>query len=86
MYTCIRCLGLLVLLLLCGNDLIAASTTPIVPSEEFNGPFASWKNLKTDFGAVGDGKADDTAAIEAGKGDSPRHRRGHCHTKPGNPF
>lgn len=39
---------------------------PLVPAEEFNGPFASWKNLKTDFGAVGDGKADDTAAFKAG--------------------
>ncbi len=30
--------------------------------EEFVGPFPSWKNLRTDFGAQGDGKADDTAA------------------------
>jgi hypothetical protein len=33
-------------------------------SDEFNGPFPSWANLKTDYGAVGDGKADDTAALE----------------------
>jgi hypothetical protein len=38
---------------------------PLVSAEEFNGPFAGWKNLKTDFGAVGDGKADDTAALKA---------------------
>lgn len=37
-----------------------------VSAEEFNGPFAGWKNLKTDFGAKGDGQADDTAALKAG--------------------
>jgi hypothetical protein len=36
------------------------STVP----EEFVGPFASWLNLKTQFGAVGDGVADDTAALQ----------------------
>lgn len=53
---------------------VNASTIPTDPSsgyvqfhatdEEFNGPFPSWKNVKTDFGAVGDGVADDTAAIQ----------------------
>ncbi|MCU0874227.1 MAG: glycoside hydrolase family 55 protein, partial [Pirellulaceae bacterium] len=33
-------------------------------AEEFVGPFPSWRNVKTDYGAVGDGQADDTAAIE----------------------
>lgn len=28
------------------------------------GPFSSWYNVKTDFGAVGDGVTDDTAAIQ----------------------
>jgi hypothetical protein len=32
--------------------------------EEFVGPLAGWKNAKTDYGAVGDGQADDTAAIQ----------------------
>ncbi len=33
-------------------------------AEEFVGPFTSWKNLKADYGAKGDGVADDTAAIQ----------------------
>jgi hypothetical protein len=32
--------------------------------EEFAGPFPSWKNVKTDYGAKGDGVADDTPAIQ----------------------
>ena len=31
--------------------------------EEFSGPFKSWKNIKTDFGAKGDGVTDDAPAI-----------------------
>ncbi len=33
-------------------------------AEEFNGPFSSWADVKRDYGAVGDGKADDTAALQ----------------------
>ncbi|HWY11526.1 MAG TPA: glycosyl hydrolase family 28-related protein [Bacteroidia bacterium] len=33
--------------------------------EEFSGPFASWKNVKTDFGAVGNGIVNDAPAINA---------------------
>jgi Pectate lyase superfamily protein len=32
--------------------------------EEFVGPFPSWKNIKTAYGAVGDGITDDTQAIQ----------------------
>jgi len=32
--------------------------------EEFLGPFPSWLDIKRDFGAVGDGKADDTEAFQ----------------------
>ena len=32
--------------------------------EEFVGPFPSWSNVKTGYGAVADGSADDTAAIQ----------------------
>ena len=35
------------------------------PSDEtFEGPFDSWSNVKKDFGAIGDGKTDDTRAIQ----------------------
>jgi hypothetical protein len=34
--------------------------------EEFVGPFASWANVKTSYGATGDGVTDDTAAIQRG--------------------
>ena len=33
--------------------------------EEFSGPFSSWKNIKTDFGAMGDGVTNDAPAINA---------------------
>ena len=32
--------------------------------EEFVGPFASWRDLKRDYHALGDGKADDTMALQ----------------------
>jgi hypothetical protein len=32
--------------------------------EEFVGPFASWRDLRRDYNAVGDGKADDTTALQ----------------------
>jgi len=32
--------------------------------EEFNGPFKSWVNVKSRFGAKGDGKTDDTRALQ----------------------
>ena len=44
----------------------AGSQVAAVPAwdEEFLGPFPAWYDLKKDFGAVGDGKADDTAALQ----------------------
>jgi hypothetical protein len=36
--------------------------------EEFVGPFASWANVKTQYGAAGDGVTDDTAAIQTALG------------------
>src|SRR5262249_29769281 len=37
---------------------------PPVGDEEFLGPFSSWLDLRRDFGAVGDGIADDTDALQ----------------------
>jgi len=37
--------------------------------EKFFGPFASWSNLKRDYGAKGDGIFDDTAALQAAVSD-----------------
>src|SRR5947209_9326112 len=33
-------------------------------NEEFVGPFPSWKNVKTDYGATGNGNSDDAPAIQ----------------------
>jgi len=45
----------------------AFATLPMavgVSDLEFIGPFANWVNVRTSFGAVGDGIADDTSAIQ----------------------
>src|SRR5204863_386734 len=46
---------------------LAASPTSSIPAQgdEFVGPFPSWINVKTVYGAVADGTADDTAASKA---------------------
>jgi hypothetical protein len=54
--------ALCVLLLSTANGATSGKANALWP-EEFNGPYNSWLNVK-DFGAVGDGKHDDTASLE----------------------
>ena len=44
----------------------AAGASIPAQDDEVVGPFPSWSNVKTDYRAVGDGAADDTAAIQRG--------------------
>ena len=42
----------------------ASESPQPTPGEEFAGPFPSWANVKAEYGAVADGRADDTSAIQ----------------------
>jgi len=55
---------ILLLLLVLTAMLSVAAAPGLLLTKEFVGPLPGWMNVKTDFGAVGDGKADDTAALQ----------------------
>lgn len=51
---------------LIGSPVIDSGATAAGPvDEDFAGPFASWDNIKTRYGAKGDGSSDDTKAFQA---------------------
>jgi hypothetical protein len=62
-----RGLNILVVFFILWNPPPAISQTIsyFATGEEFTGPLPGWKNIKTDFGAKGDGIADDAPAITA---------------------
>jgi hypothetical protein len=49
----------------CTPQAISQTISYFATGEEFSGPLPSWKNIKTDFGAKGDGITDDAPAITA---------------------
>ena len=56
---------LLLVILGLASQVHSQTVTFFETGEEFAGPFPSWKNVQTDYGAKGDGVTDDTAAIQA---------------------
>lgn len=62
--------GTIVVILLVLASLVSRT---VAGHEEFVGPFASWRDLKRDYHAVGDGRADDTDALQRALDDLVRH-------------
>jgi len=56
----------------------ASEDVKFVPTDEFNGPFPSWRDVKRDYGAKGDGVADDSDAINRALADLKKIGREYC--------
>jgi hypothetical protein len=59
---------------------VLAAVTPFgsaasAADEEFAGPFPSWADVQRDYGAKGDGKADDTTAVQKALDDLSEHKK-----------
>jgi hypothetical protein len=67
------CIDRLILAVLAAATCLAGSRA--WGDEEFVGPLLGWKNVKTDYGAAGDGVTDDTAAIQKGLDDLRLHQQ-----------
>ena len=57
------------------GSMAAPAVLAQAPDEEFVGPMASWLDVKRDFGAVGDGQADDTESLQPALNEIREHRR-----------